>query len=152
MYKCEKYCTLFKSYVIIFIIIFFNHNQFLFIFVHETCTLNQNVSVVCLVVTEFSVFVNVLLFLKVAYEAWSQFAAGLGCRRLPAQNVFENVNCIMGTSPAHCDSTSSMAIVVDNLHNIEHLCCFCVIRLCERILQPKFNVLNSYGDYGKPDL
>jgi len=84
MYKCEKYCTLFKSYVIIFIIIFFSHNQFLFIFVHETCTLNQNVSVVCLVVTEFSVFVNVLLFLKVAYEAWSQFAAGLGCRRLPA--------------------------------------------------------------------
>jgi len=55
------------------------------------CTLNRNVSAVCLV-TEFSVFVNVLLFPKAAYKAWSQFAAGLGSRRLPAQNIFQNVN------------------------------------------------------------
>jgi hypothetical protein len=125
---------MFKTYTFIFTLILFSHNQFLFIFVHETCTLNQNVSIVSLVVTEFSVFVNILLFLKVAYKAWSQFASGLGCRRLPAENVFQNVNYLMGTSPAYCDSTSSMAIVVDNLHNIEHLFCFCVIRLCERIL------------------
>ena len=109
---------------------------YIYIYIYNISSLrvNQNVSVVSLVVTEFSVFVNVLLFLMVAYKAWSQFASGLGCRRLPAENVFQNVNYLMGTSPAQRDSTSSMAIVVDNLHNIEHLFCFCVIRLCEKIL------------------